>query len=333
MQAEGFNQNGTNDLVSILLRSGVTVYISEAYLENDKKLCSDLFNQNSNTVQDSSGYNNNSTITGELLLNSESPRYKNCIAFTNSSYLRSIDKVATFLPTDAITVNLWIKYSTWGNPISCTQGGGWNFEETSNGIQFPLYVSGVGYKTANSGITSATLANSYHMLTGTFDKTNVKIYIDGELKATTATNSTNGIGYANNYLFISAEAQGDTITPASSTFVGNISDVRIYATALSAEDIRQLYEVSGKIDNLGNLYSYEFIEEDTYKPIAQKNGIIKINNFIEQYNYLYLPSGTFINTELNYNAGDSCKAETVIRYESGGSGRDLMGYSTSGAGY
>ena len=33
------------------------------------------------------------------------------------------------------------------NPISCTEGGGWNFE-SSNGIRFPIYISGVGYKVA-----------------------------------------------------------------------------------------------------------------------------------------------------------------------------------------
>lgn len=98
------------------------------------------------------------------------------------------------------------------------------------------------------------------MLTGTFDKATVKIYIDGELKATTTTSSTNDIGYANNYLFIGAEAAGNSTNPETSTFVGNISDVRIYATALSAAAIKDLYETSAEIDKNGNIYAREIIE-------------------------------------------------------------------------
>ena len=98
------------------------------------------------------------------------------------------------------------------------------------------------------------------MVTGTFDKTNVKIYIDGVLKGTTATGSTNGIKYnTSNVLLIGAEVSGGQ-TPASNTFVGNMSDVRVYATALSADDIMELYHTSASIDNKGNLHTYEVVE-------------------------------------------------------------------------
>jgi hypothetical protein len=97
------------------------------------------------------------------------------------------------------------------------------------------------------------------MLTGVFDGASVKIYIDAELKATTATGSTNGIGYAANRLVISGEAGSST--PASSTFVGEISDVRIYATSLSAEDIKALYNTPVSISNAGAVFTQgEFVE-------------------------------------------------------------------------
>ena len=134
-----------------------------------------------------------------------------------------------------------------------------NFEN-SNGIQFPVYIASVGYKVANSGVSVDSLKNSWHMLTGTFDKTNVKIYIDGVLKTTTATNSTNGISYpSGNVIFVGAEAAGNT-TPASTAYIGNISDFRIYATALSAADILELYQTAASIDNKGNIYTYEVME-------------------------------------------------------------------------
>lgn len=213
-----------------------------------------------NVIHDSSGYNHNGTIVGAVGSSTDTRRYDSCKTFVNGSHIYVNEKPNVCLPKDAITVNGWFKHSAWPNPISCTEGGGWNFESASGYVQFPLYVSGVGYKVAKSDITIASLANAWHMITGTFDRTNVKIYIDGVLRTTTPTDSTNGIGYANNYLFIGAEAQGNTTTPANSGYVGNISDIRIYCTALDADDIMELYNTSAAVDKSGNVYAREVIE-------------------------------------------------------------------------
>lgn len=212
-----------------------------------------------NIIYDSSGYQHNGDLIGIITNSVLAPRYNISTHFINGSYGRIQEKPSICLPTDAITVNLWIRIDTWGNPISCTEGGGWNFENSS-GIQFPVYVASVGYKIANSGVTPTTLGNTWHMLTGTFDKENVKIYIDSILKKTTATGSTNPIGYANNYLFLAAEASGNNTSPANSTFVGDLSDLRIYCTALTENQIKELYDTSATIDKNGNIYAREVIE-------------------------------------------------------------------------
>lgn len=205
--------------------------------------------RNSTKVWDSSGYNNDGIISGTLSIDTDTPKYKYSTIFSSGANYINAGRGA--MVKDSITVNLWCKFSTWGNPISCTEGGGWNFENSNNSIRFPVYISGVGYKVAESNIAPGTLANAWHMLTGTFDKTNVKIYIDGELKNTIATDSTNGIGYnGGNVIFIGAEAAGSQ-TPASTSFIGKISDVRIYATALSPEDIKSLYQNCVTIDSDG----------------------------------------------------------------------------------
>jgi len=207
-------------------------------------------------VADCSGYSNDGTIIGTLTYAADSPRYHASIAVPSGAHY--IDAGKGGKVSDAITVSLWCKYSTWGNPISCTEGGGWNFENNSSYISFPVYVSGVGYKVAKSTYAPADLQNAWHMITGTFDRTDVKIYIDGVLSGSIETGSTNGIGYnANNPIDIAAEASGSS-TPASTSFVGNISDVRIYATALSADDIQALYHTSANIDNMGRMHAFEF---------------------------------------------------------------------------
>lgn len=212
-----------------------------------------------NTIYDCSGYQNNGTITGSLAAVSESSRYSIATQFANGQYIRVDNRPAAFLPKDAITVNLWQYATSWSNPISCTEGGGWNFENSS-GIRFPVYISGVGYKVAQSSITPASTLNNWHMLTGTMDQDNIKIYYDGEEVGTVAKGSANGIGYANNYLFIGAEAAGNTTTPAASAYAGNLSDVRIYATALTPEQIKELYNTSMSIDDKGNIHARELVE-------------------------------------------------------------------------
>lgn len=48
-----------------------------------------------------------------------------------------------------------------------------------------------------------------------------------------------------------------------SRFDGKMSDFRIYATALSEEDIADLYHIPANIDNLGGIHGFEFVEKET----------------------------------------------------------------------
>jgi len=116
------------------------------------------------------------------------------------------------------------------------------------------------YKSIQS--TGTITGSGWHMFTISYDGLNIKVYIDGVLSNTSAAyttktpifyNSTNGI-------FIGAEAGGNTTTPAGDYFNGKISDVRIYATALSDADVKELYSTSASIANNGALMAYDFNE-------------------------------------------------------------------------
>ena len=242
------------------INNGDIFWLRDIKLENGNIATHYLLpNDIMNTIYDSSGYNNNGTIIGSLQTITPSPRYSCATKIANGQYIRVDNRPNVCMPKDAITVNLWQYATSWANPISCTEGGGWNFENSS-GIRFPVYISGVGYKVAQSSITPASTQNAWHMLTGTMDKDNIKIYYDGEEVGTVANGSTNGIGYANNYIFIGAEASGDNTSPANSSYAGNLSDIRIYATALTPEQIKELYNTSMTIDNNGNIHARELVE-------------------------------------------------------------------------
>lgn len=224
-----------------------------------------------NIAYDCSGYNNNGLIVGSTAFSTDTARYEHALSLGSSQYILVQNRPVDFLPKDAITVSLWQKSTSWGNPISCTEGGGWNFENSS-GIRFPVYAGG-SYRIAQSSVTPTSLNNSWHMITGTMDSSYVKIYIDGEEVGSAATGTTSGISYANNYLFIGAEAAGNTVDPASSAYTGLISDVRIYASALTAAQVLELYNTSATIDNKGNGYAREEVE-------GNKFSITKTGQFI-----------------------------------------------------
>ena len=211
------------------------------------------------TISDSSGYGRDGKILNIIQLDENSPRYSTSMNLVNGNSMINCGRSA--MVTDSITVNIWAYITTWGNLVSCTEGGGWNFENSS-GIQFPVYLSGIGYKIANSGIVPSEFLNAWHMFTGVYDRLNqkVKIYFDGVLNKETNTDSSAVIAYhSTNVIWIGAEATSSATT-ASNGMVGSVSDFRIYCTPLSDADIADLYHTSAKIDKSGNVHSFEFIE-------------------------------------------------------------------------
>ena len=174
---------------------------------------------------------------------------------------------------DAITINIWAYMDNWSNfgssnmrIVSCTQGGGWNFEPKNGYLNFAV---GVGTTTNNymadfaSQIKLADISSGWHMITGTFDGINKKIYFDGILKGTVSLTTKTPIFYnSTNGVFIAAEAGNDLKVAAGNYFNRKLNDFRIYSTALSAEDIKQLYESKARIDKNGNVYCNQFIEID-----------------------------------------------------------------------
>jgi len=76
------------------------------------------------------------------------------------------------------------------------------------------------------------------MITCTYDTTAIKTYIDGVLGLTTTT-TTYGVAIPTGaYFFIGAESAGTTCT---NRYTGKLSDVRIYHTTFSDDDVLKLY--------------------------------------------------------------------------------------------
>lgn len=220
---------------------------------------------------DCSGYRNDGKTMGSPALVEGSPKYEYCTEFGGSSkYTRAFRGAMT---KDAISVCLWVYMSNWSTygksarMISCTQAGGWNFESASTGeIRFLAYASGTseaGYVFAKDNVTAANLSSGWHHFVGTYDKDADKVcyYRDGNFISSASTGN-RPLGYhSQNGIFIGAEANTDLNFPTTPYFDGRINDVRIYATALSPEDVAELYHTPASIDNKGNFYCGEIKEE------------------------------------------------------------------------
>lgn len=108
--------------------------------------------------------------------------------------------------------------------------------------------------------------------------TSATIYENGVQKGTAAISSSITGAYD---LVVGARASSAGAATTAIYNKGNISDVRIYATALSADDIKQLYNSPISVDKSGNLFASEFNDMQTTKSSFNKNGIINSNEYLE----------------------------------------------------
>lgn len=228
---------------------------------------------------DCSGFGHNATKSGILETVSGSPRYGRCYRFAGSQYI-ACGRGA--MVTDELTVSCWAYSDNWTNAseiMSCAEGGGWDFWRNGGGQMTMEVRRNGGYIT---GVYPTALANwsaGWHHLVGVYDGYKAEIYVDGVKGTTSATTTTKyPIQYhESNGLFIAAAAGSSATTPANAYFTGNVSDVRIYGTALSAADVADLYKNAASLTKDGKLMAYDFHENK--RNTIDKEGVVATGGF------------------------------------------------------
>ena len=227
-----------------------------------------LLGLDSNIIADCSGYGNDgkSTIYPALATITHSPRYSSSIWYGASDYINCGSNTK---PTDEITVSMWVYKTDWSTIasninklISNTHNGGWNIILHQSRNYAQIYINGA-YVTADISPTITSITPGWHMFTFTYDGYQLKSYFDGEIYASsTATTNKNPIDYGttNTATFVNAEASANGAVEATNADSFIYSDIRIYATALTAEDIKELYQTPFSIDKNGNVFGYNFME-------------------------------------------------------------------------
>ena len=301
------NSSGTWAGISVYGVYGSGAIVSVRNVKFELGIKATPITNRTNIIYDCSGYENDGIIIGTLNINNDSPRYNYSLGFNGNSCINVGQSVKV---KDEISVCCWAYMSNWSNYtsmrlISCTESGGWTFYCPSSAITFYIGtgVSSNTYKYAGN-MNVSSLAPGWHYFVGTYNGLEIKLYIDGVLNATTTAYSTKTpiYYYPNNGIFVGAEAGSNTTTPAGNYFNGYLSDVRIYCTALLDSDILELYNNPANIDNQGNMFSFEFDEEEVNKQQILKTGITKINNFIEINNKIkVLDDGSVFLQILHHN--------------------------------
>ena len=205
-------------------------------------------------------------MVNNIIHTSDTPLYDSSVNLqrTKSNY---INLQNTYV-TNQSTINFWGKVNTFSGWqrffefCNVLQGATGNHRillgTSGNTQQLGLHIYGGETGTTslyvNNNIT--TIDTNWHMYSIVFNKTNLKVFMDGK-SIVNATMTQELTSMIRQYSYI-----GKSSYSADSYFDGNISDFRIYSTALTADDIKQLYQTKAKIDKNGNLYCNQFIEID-----------------------------------------------------------------------
>lgn len=201
---------------------------------------------NSTTEYDCSGFCNNGTRTGTFTWTSDTPKYAVSTHISSTSQKILISNFPTSEFGNSYSFAWWGKRSSnspmfWGfsNGIRLNgmySGTLWNTGDSSNN---PIYKPGT-----TTTITAPSI-NVWHHYVMTGDGTTCKLYLDGEL-----------YGQAKTYKAISGTTiyiNGWDSSTAYCSDNTDMSDFRIYATALSAEDVKSLYQNCATIDPDGTI--------------------------------------------------------------------------------
>jgi hypothetical protein len=189
--------------------------------------------QSSAEVRDVSGYNNHAdlknhsgtTVPGKLgqaLSWDGVDDYAEKISFSG-------------LPSSAITVSAWIKldaHKNWNRVLNHEWvNNGWVlFTDASGNATFGVGQAGAQYNATKAGLA----VGSWYHLVGVYDGSNVRIYVNGQ----------EGTPHAKSGLILDNVGNVDIGWALN----GAIDDVRIYNKALTASEVRRLYNVGGTTD-------------------------------------------------------------------------------------
>ena len=212
-----------------------------------------------NVIYDTSGYNNNGSVTDSTYptWSSDTPRYKGSYMFNgNKQFLKFQNPISSAFTE--FSISCWVKFTNVTNETNdaiCTMrlgvGTGVALFRIRNNFRF----DDNAFTTFSEYVIPQ---NTWLHIVVTRSLSCKKLYINGILKQTI--NTVGDMKLISNVGTIGASSQkGDNL---SNYLNGQLSDFRIYATELDNKTIEELYKIGASLDSNGNLMlAGEVIEE------------------------------------------------------------------------
>lgn len=200
----------------------------------------------SNIENDVSGYGNDGTRIGTFSWSSDTPRY-NTSTYASGSASTYLE--GSKLPSEAKTVSLWIKCSKTVNSAI--------FNDKTSGLQIGLlnsllYINSLA---STAGFTTTHWINDeWNHVVAINNNGTRSVYVNGQPE--TQSGASNYYIHNSDNFWLWKKSYNN-----SYTFTGSLSDLRIYVTPLSEDDVLELYHAPISLANNGTLMTQgEYVE-------------------------------------------------------------------------
>lgn len=271
------------------------IFMDDSNTSNNVRLSQAVFTDfrlyKADTIIDASGYEYNLITNGTIAESSDTARYTDSLVFDGStSYLNNVGMKLPLTGDPTFTYSAWIKWngSSWPSNYPCVMRYG--TLDSYKMAAMCIYAGRLDLDFWNyryiQDTASMTVGTWHHVVaTKTVGaiSTTCKLYVDGVEVAGTGNSASSPTVDDTSSQFVIGVLNSSV---AARWFNGNISDVRVYATALSADDVKKLYALGMKVDNAGAMHGFEYDEDS--KISVGRNGITEVSNLFEQSGLEYL---------------------------------------------
>lgn len=235
------------------------------------------YNFSTNIIEDCSGYGHHGIAVNNLTIDQNSAKYDVSTLFSNSSYI----KYTNFnLPVNTWTVSCW--YYKSANPteyetIYCLSKNTGADADKKFAAQPNAGRIWFKVESGSKSINKLTI-NKWALLTISCNGTIGTIY---ENLTPIGTINAGNMMVDCTDLVLGSKSRGVGVSAIGVPYTGYISDFRIYCTALSADDIKELYQTSASIDDKQNFYSRELSNSLHDTTSITQAGIALADDFVE----------------------------------------------------
>lgn len=231
------------------------------------------FDENTGTkIYDFSNFSNNVELINNPLRLTNNCKFNYCLSFNGNSQYAYLTSSSEFNLTASATIMAWVNIPTnyngsiYPNLISKGANAGWDTDGWSLFIFHPLNDRRIGVGLRNGSQTNVVYfynetssLNKWLHLAGVWDGAKIYIYKNGILMNSTTQIITPGINFSP--LTIAKDN-------SNQYFNGIIDEIKIYKRALSAEEIKKIYQS----DSFSRYFYVENVNRDVNDNIVLEGG-------------------------------------------------------------